>query len=59
MIHLHILFEVGFASPQFTVSESDGGVDISIGLITGKLRSKVEVIISTLGLEATGEAIGQ
>ena len=52
-----ILYEVGFASPEFTVSESDGSVDISIGLISGKLRNEMEVTVSTFGSDAVGKAI--
>ena len=51
------LNEVGFISSQFNASESDSTIDITIGLLSGILRSEVEIGLSTVGLDAFGKAL--
>ena len=39
------------------MSESDSTIDITIGLLSGILRSEVEIRLSTVNLDAFGKAL--
>ena len=56
LINLLLFIEVGFTSPQFNVHEGDRTVEITVGLISGILRSEVEITFSVVGLDAFGKA---
>ena len=38
---MHLIYIVGFYSPEYNANETDGTLAIEVGLISGKLRSEV------------------
>ena len=50
--------DVGFISPHYIVSESNGQVNIEIGLISGSLHRDVALNFYIVGLNAQGKSCG-
>ena len=45
---------IGFLNPLINVTETDGGVFIEVGILSGVLQRNVVIHLSTLDLEAVG-----